>query len=448
MTRLFSFLSSLTFPHGVHPPEFKEATRDQAIRRLPFAPRIIIPLQQHFGVPAIPLVRAQQEVVRGQPIAVQNGDLSVAMHAPVTGIVEGIRLMPTARGPKNEAIVIRTLAADSQVVRWGTPRDVNSLSSAGIIQAVQAAGLVGLGGAAFPTHKKLEVPEGYPIDTLVVNGCECEPYLTADHRIMLERTDALLLGIRLAMRALKAQRAVIGVEDNKLDAVEALQARLNPNDPIRVQTVRTKYPQGSEKLLIKALLKREVPSGGYPYQIGVVVNNVNTLSQMGELLPSGQGLIERVVTVAGPGVKKPGNYRVPIGTPLRYLLEQVGYAGDASHIILGGPMMGNTVASLDVPVTKGVAGVIVLPELAGQSKPAGKTHPCIRCGRCLEACPVNLNPCELGRLAVKREYATMQARFHLNDCFECGCCSYVCPSNIPLVQYFRIAKSVNRERLL
>ncbi|MFA5530935.1 MAG: RnfABCDGE type electron transport complex subunit C, partial [Thiohalomonadaceae bacterium] len=288
-------------------------------------------------------------------------------------------------------------------------------------------------------------PNDSPMDTLVVNGCECEPYLTTDHRVMLEYTDELLAGIRIAMRVSGAKRAVIGVEDNKLDAVEAIQRKLPEDGSITVQAVTTKYPQGSEKLLVKVLLGREVPSGGFPYQIGVVVNNVGTLAQLGMLLPQSQGLIERVVTLAGPGVKKPGNYIIPLGTPLRFALDYVGYEGDATHIILGGPMMGNTVASLDVPVTKGVTGIVVMPEQ--ERAPETPTiYPCIRCGRCLDACPVKLNPSQMGRLAAKRLYAEMQEKYHLNDCFECGCCSYVCPSNIPLVQYFRIAKAINRER--
>ncbi|MFP4146855.1 MAG: electron transport complex subunit RsxC, partial [Halorhodospira sp.] len=306
---------------------------------------------------------------------------------------------------------------------------------------------VGQGGASFPTHLKLSLPEGYEVDTLVVNGCECEPFLSADHRLMLERTADIMAGIRLAMRACGAPRAVIGVEDDKPDAIEALRAALAPEDPVRVEPLKAKYPQGSEKMLIKALLGREVPSGGLPYEIGVVVNNVGTMAQLGYLLPRGEGLIERVITVAGPGVDRPGNYRVPIGTPLRYLLEEVGFEGDdPSRIILGGPMMGNTVAFLDVPVTKGVSGVLVLPEARKTGSVDDPQQPCIRCGRCVEVCPVGLNPSELGRLAAKRQYQVMEERYHLNDCFECGCCSYVCPSNIPLVQYFRIAKSLNRER--
>ncbi len=443
---LFEFIKRKTFSHGVHPPEYKEETAGKPIRRLPFAPEMVIPLSQHFGAPAIPLVHPGQEVLRGEPIARADGFMSVPIHAPATGIIEDLRLMPTARGPKMDAIILKAHPGASQRVLYGAELDVDAMSAEEIIRAIQDTGMVGLGGAGFPTHVKLTVPPEHSVDTLVVNGCECEPYLTTDHRIMLEYTDELIRGIRIAMKACGTQRAVIGVEDNKPDAIEAIRARLKPGDAIEVQEVRTKYPQGSEKLLITALLGREVPSGGFPFQVGVVVNNVGTLAEIGRLLPDGEGLIERVVTIAGPEVKKPGNYLVPLGTPLRFILEHVGYFGDAGHLILGGPMMGTTVASLDVPITKPVSGLIVLPEKSANDRP-DRIYPCIKCGKCVDACPVHLNPSRLGQLAAKRQYETMASEFHLTDCFECGCCSYVCPSNIPLVQYFRIAKSVNRERV-
>ncbi|MCW8902492.1 RnfABCDGE type electron transport complex subunit C, partial [Sedimenticola sp.] len=275
-------------------------------------------------------------------------------------------------------------------------------------------------------------------------GCECEPYLTCDHRVMLEQTDRLIAGIRTIMRATGARQAIIGVEDNKLDAVKAIRDKLPEGEAISCEAVETKYPQGAEKMLIKSLLNREVPSGGLPVDIGVAVYNVGTMAQLGELIPRSRGLIERVVTVSGPGVGKPGNYLVPIGTPLRFLMEQVGSSSEANEVIVGGPMMGMTVASLDVPVTKGLSGVVVF-EKEAEEQQERPVYPCIKCGACLDACPINLNPSMLGQLASVRQYDVMAADFHLNDCFECGCCSYVCPSNIPLTQYFRIAKAVNRE---
>lgn len=445
MSLLDFFHRRKTFPHGIHPNEHKQLTAGMAIRRLPFAPRMVVPLAQHRGAPAVAIVKPGQEVVRGEPIAKAGCFVSVPMHAPVTGIVRAIdELVPTADGPKTRAIVIDTYEADPQAVGWELERDVESMSPQELAQAVQDAGMVGLGGAAFPSHVKLLPPQGKVIDTVVVNGCECEPYLTCDHRIMLEQTERMLRGIRMVMRATGARRAVIGVEDNKLDAVTQIRARLPAGGEISCEAVETKYPQGAEKMLIKSLLGKEVPSGGIPADIGVAVYNVGTLAQLGDLVPKGRGLIERVVTVSGPAVRRPGNYLVPIGTPLRFVLEQVGAELDASEVILGGPMMGMAVASLDVCITKGVSGVVVYPPSEPDLKPRS-VYPCIKCGACLDACPVNLNPAMLGQLAGIRRYEEMATEFHLNDCFECGCCSYVCPSFIPLTQYFRIAKAINRE---
>jgi Na+-translocating ferredoxin:NAD+ oxidoreductase subunit C len=440
-------LTRNTFAHGVHPETHKDITSHLPIKRLPFAPRLILPLAQHFGRASKAIVRVGQEVVRGEPIAEADGFLSVPLHAPASGKIESIGLMPSARGPKVESIVLKTYTGATQRILYGMERDIIPLEGRELIDAIQATGMVGLGGAGFPTHVKLSVPEEFKVDTLVVNGCECEPYLTTDHRLMLEYPRELLQGIHLVMRAVDAEQAIIGIEDNKADAAKALQKYLSPYDPVTVRIVQTKYPQGSEKLLIKVLLDREVPSGGFPYQVGAVVQNVATLAQLGMLLPKNQGLIERIITITGPGIKKPGNYIVPIGTPLRFLLEAVGFSGQANQLILGGPMMGGTVASLDVPVTKPVSGVLVLNHALAEQK-QDKIYPCIKCGHCVEACPIHLNPSMLGQLAAKRQYETMRDHFHLNDCFECGCCSYVCPSNIPLVQYFRIAKSINRERTL
>jgi electron transport complex protein RnfC len=444
--KLLSFFGGETFARGVHPPQHKD-TADKAIRRLPFAPRLVVPLSQHIGKPAKALVRVGQEVVRGEPIAAAEGRVSVPHHAPASGIVEAIELRPSARGPWETAIVIRVHQASTQEVLWSEQRDMEALTPAEILRAVQDCGMVGLGGAAFPTHAKLEVPPGAKVHTLVVNGCECEPYLTCDHRVMVEQAADLIRGTRYAMRAVGVDRAVIGVEDNKPDAVEAIRKALPGDGSISVKAVPTKYPQGAEKMLIMSLFGIEVPSGQLPSSVGLVVNNVGTLAALGRLLPLGQGLVERVVTVTGPGVARPGDYRVPIGTPLSFVLDYAGAPATARQVLLGGPMMGQAVASLDVPVTKAVSGVLVFrgEELASLGE--RKTYPCIKCGECVESCPMGLNPSTLGMLAAKREYDSMAAQYHLGDCFECGCCSYVCPANIPLVQRFRVAKQVLREKV-
>jgi electron transport complex protein RnfC len=439
-----------SFSHGVHLPEYKEITEDKAIRRMPFAPEMVIQLSQHLGAPAKAIVREGQEVVRGEPIATAGGFVSVPMHAPASGVVKSI--MPTAnvRGQMVPSIVLSVYSGASQEVLYGAPQNIDELNSPETIQAVQDTGMVGLGGAAFPTHVKMSVPEGKLVDTILVNGCECEPFLTCDHRVMLEKMDQIIVGIRLAVRAVEAPLVIIGIEDNKPDAIEALTKAFaacpeSSDYTIRVQALPTKYPQGAEKMLAKALVNREIPSGGLPSDAGLSVFNIATLAQIGELVPQRQGLIERVITVTGHGVRKPGNYLVPLGTPLRYVLEYVGLTEDAREVILGGPMMGPAVASFDIPITKGVSGILVRTEdeLAGESD---KVYPCIQCAQCLQACPMHLNPSRLGILARKRQYDVMESEFHLNDCFECGCCTFVCSSNIPLVQYFRIAKGINRER--
>ncbi len=444
---LFNFFKSApSFSHGgIYPVEHKELTAGQPIRRLPFAPLLAVPLAQHKGAPARPLVKIGQEVVRGEPIAEAQGHVSVPMHSPATGRIKAIDLWPTPEGPKAPAILIDVYEGSSQSVLYGDDVDPDSLSREQLVQAVKDAGLVGLGGAAFPSHVKLTPPKGKQIDTVLINGCECEPYLTCDHRVMLEQTRSLIKGVQIVLRATGAERAIIGVEDNKPDALEKIQSLLPEDGPISARLVEAKYPQGAEKMLIESLLKKEVPENGLPADLGVAVYNVGTLSQMGELLPRGQGLIERVVTVSGPGVAKPGNYMIPLGTPLSYILQQLGVDDAANEVILGGPMMGMSVASMDVPITKGVSGVVVCG--SGDPDQADRTvFPCIKCSRCVEACPMRLNPSMLGQLAQTRDYERMQEDYHLNSCFECGCCAYVCPSNIPLTQYFRIAKAINREQ--
>jgi len=406
---------------------------------------LIVPMSQHIGAPAKPIVRKGQEVVRGEPIAAPSGFVSVPMHAPLTGVVEKIDLALLADGTMGPAIYLRSYPGSSQEVLYGAPLDIETLQRDELIGAVQDTGMVGLGGAAFPTHVKLAVPKGKTVDTIIANGCECEPYLTTDHRLMLERMEDLFAGIEIALRATGAAQALIGIEENKPDAIKALRAAAPDDIPVRVVAVQTKYPQGAERMLIKALLKREVPSGGLPSDARVVVFNVATLAQIGYLLPRRQGLIERGVTITGPGIEKPGNYLIALGTPLRDVLEQVGLRDSARQVILGGPMMGQSMWSLDVPITKGISGVLVFTEAEIQARPT-KVYPCIRCGQCVQACPAFLNPSRLGVLARKERYQLMEEQYYLNDCFECGGCAYACPSNIPLVQYFRMAKAKNRER--
>jgi electron transport complex protein RnfC len=451
--RLLSYFRGEAFQRGVHPPSCK-LTANTRIRRLPFPPKVIVPLSQHIGKVPRAIVKVGQEVVRGEPIARTDDWLSVPHHAPVTGVVEFIGLRPGVRGPWVESIVIRAHPGATQEDLWGQPRDLAAASGGEILQAIWDTGMVGLGGAAFPTHAKLTVPKQAKVHTLVVNGCECEPYLTCDHRVMVEQADDMIVGTRYAMRATGAVRAIVGIEDNKPDALAAVEAAISragtvPEGEIHAEMVPTKYPQGSEKMLIMALFGVEIPAGGLPVSLGMVVNNVGTLAALGKLLPAGRGLTERVVTITGPGVAKPGDYIVPLGTPLRFVLDYAGAPGaDARQVVLGGPMMGQAAASLDVPITKGMSGVLVLLGDALARQERQKTYPCIKCAECVESCPMGLNPSQLGMLAAKREYDLMGSHYHLGECFECGCCTYVCPSNIPLVQQFRVAKQILREKAI
>ncbi len=435
-----------TFPRGIHLDEYKEETNTKPTRRLPFAPEITVPLAQHVGKPAKAIVFKGQQVTRGEIIAEADGFMSVPIHAPVTGTIKEIGLAKTADGGKQPAIIITTsLNSGQHLLPSDKNHDYLQMSREELIQAVQSTGVVGLGGASFPSHVKMQTPADCSIHTVLVNGCECEPFLTTDHRVMLERIDHLLHGIRITMKCVDAPKAIIGIEDNKMDVLHAIEPHLPDDNSISIKAIATKYPQGAQKMLAYSLLGIEIPSGSRSSEAGLAIFNVATLAKIGSLLPAGQGLIERIITVTGDSLENPGNYLAPIGTPLRYILDHAGFKGDEAGLILGGPMMGTPVRSLDVPITKGTGGVLVLDERATKRD---DISPCIKCSQCLRACPIHLNPSELGLLAAKRQYDVMEENYHLKDCIECGCCSYVCPSNIPLVQYFRIAKTLNRERHL
>ncbi len=435
-----------SFRHGVHPPEHKDETSHLAIRQFAFAPVLVVPLSQHLGKPAIPVVREGQEVTRGQTIAEADGFMSVAMHAPVSGVVKRIALAPSIGGTMVESVFLQPFPASSQEVHDGEPCDVTSAGPDEIIDAIQRAGIVGLGGAAFPTHVKLKPPEGKRLDTLIINGVECEPYLTTDHRVMLEQTNDIFMGIRYLMRATGAKETIIAVEANKQDAAKKLKESCPDDLPVSVRVCPVKYPQGAEKMVIKSLLGREVPSGGLPIDVHAICVNVATTAEIGRLLPLGRGIQERVITIGGPGVKRKGNYRIPIGTTVRFALDETGAAENISRVFLGGPMMGAAVSNLDIPITKGTSGITVFTTAeTGEATGHKKIYPCIHCARCVEACPLFLNPSQLGLLAKSEEYLPMAEEFNLMDCFECGACSYVCPSHIPLVQYFRLAKKMVRK---
>ena len=436
-------LDSHTFRHGVHPPEFKHLTEKVRIRRMPFPEEIVLPLRQHAGKPARLLVKPGDRVERGDKLAEADGFVSVPIHASAAGTVKSIRLWPHPDGSMAESVIVAVDRFSPQVPR---PRIVprwEGLSPKQVVQEVQKGGVVGLGGAAFPTHVKLLPPDDVPVHTLIVNGAECEPYLTTDHRTMVEYPERVQFGTRIMMKALGVERAVIGVEKNKPDAIARLRETLPADLDVSVLPLTVKYPQGAEKMLIEVVTGREVPSGKLPMHVGVVVQNVGSIACIAEIFETGYPLIERVVTVTGPGVRRPSNLLIPVGTKLRDVLEFCnGLTDDATQIVFGGPMMGAAQPDLDTPLIKGTTGVVVLTKKQAR---AVTRYPCIHCGRCLEACPVFLNPSLLGTLAQAGRYEEMEAA-HLMDCMLCGCCSYVCPSNIPLSQMFALGKNMLRKR--
>jgi electron transport complex protein RnfC len=435
--------SRLKFRHGVHPPDHKALTAGLKVRRMPYPDEIVLPLRQHAGNPARLVARVGDRVERGDMVAAADGHVSVPVHASAAGTVVDVGLWPHPDGSYEPAVRIAVDHDSAQVQRPRLVPDWKGLSREEIVAAVKEAGVVGLGGAAFPTHVKLVPPEDRRIDVLILNGCECEPFLTTDHRTMADYPARVLLGLRIMMHCLGVERAMIGIERNKPDAIEAIRAALPDDLDVTVLPLTVKYPQGAEKMLIKALVDQEVPSGGLPMDVGVIVQNVASVATIAEVFETGLPLIERIVTVTGHAVARPANLIVPVGTRLADLFEACGGLTDeARKVVMGGPMMGAAVANLQAPVLKGTTGIVVLREQDCRSM---EQQPCIRCGHCLDACPVFLNPQRLGKLAMTAHYEEME-EFHLRDCMLCGCCSYVCPSNIPLSQLFAASRAALRQQ--
>ncbi|MCK5663866.1 MAG: electron transport complex subunit RsxC [Thiotrichaceae bacterium] len=437
---MFDFFSfSHGFSHGVHPPHHKEQTEDLSIQRVPFVGRYIMPLGQHIGLAASAVVSVGDQVQRGQLIAQANGFISTALHSPVTGRINDIGMRRYVDGSFKEAIEITADPyATQQFKRLSEPLDVHHLAIEDFIDSVQQSGIVGMGGAAFPSHVKYSIPEGQRIDDLLVNGAECEPYLTNDHRLMVERPETVLRGCEILRQQLGAKRVVIGVEKNKPESIQTLQHFLNDEMPIDIVPLEVKYPQGAEKMLIKSIYNKELPIGKLPRDIGIAVNNVGTIVALADYFDQGMPLIERIVTLAGSGIAEPANLIVPIGTPIRDVLEFVGGLKEHTReVIMGGPMMGTPIADLDAPILKGTSGILAFTK---NETARPKEYPCIRCSRCLEACPYFLNPSRLALLGKARLFSDMQEKYHLMDCVECGACTYACPSNIPIVQHIRTAK--------
>ena len=434
-------MGMFTFKGGVHPPYEKELTSAKSIVNANIPKQLIIPMSQHIGAPCEPVVAAGDTVKEGQLIGKTTSFVSAPIHSPVSGKVKKIEPRLHPLGKKMTSIIVEPDGQDGKEYYKPLGDDPERLDATKILERVREAGIVGMGGATFPTHIKFSPPKEKKINTLILNGCECEPYLTADHRIMLERADDVILGVRMIAKVLKVERIIITVEDNKLDAIEKLEKEASSFD-VEIRVTKTKYPQGAEKMLIKAILNREVPSGGLPMDVGVVVSNVGTSVAVCEAVRDGKPLIDRVVTVTGNAVKEPTNFLAKTGIPISSLVEQAGgIEGELGKIIMGGPMMGIAQPSMDVPIIKGSSGVLLL-KAEGYMKIDYRA--CIKCSFCVRVCPVHLLPSTLSIIGEAKKWELAE-KYGVNDCIECGSCAYVCPSKRPIVQFIKTTKAKLRE---
>lgn len=438
-----------TFKQGIYLKENKELSEEQRIRKIPPPSKVILPLAQHIGAPCKPLVKKGDLVKKGEKIADSDSFVSSPIHASISGKVTSIEKMPHPLGGEVTAVVVeREDGKEEEQIRNEDNKELllSPLKAEDIRGKIREAGIVGLGGAAFPTHVKLSPPQDKPIDTIILNGCECEPYLTSNHRIMLERADDCIYGLEVIMKAVGAELGYVAIENNKPQAIALFKDKLKDESNIKVVPLKCKYPQGGEKMLIKTVLDREVPWAtsaggasrpGLPMDVGVIVNNVETAVAIAEAIKWGRPLLERVVTITGSAIKNPSNFLVPLGTPFSHIIDECGgFKGDVGKIIMGGPMMGISQYTLDIPVIKGTSGILVL---TGAEALFEEEKVCIKCARCIDHCPMSLLPTTLVRL-VKGEKWDDLKEYNINECIECGCCSYVCPSKIPLVHFIKLGK--------
>ncbi|EMR12781.1 electron transport complex protein RnfC [Methylophaga lonarensis MPL] len=439
-----------SFPGGLKLPGHKKRSTQMPIRRMPISKRLILPLQQHIGEAAVPIVEVGEKVLKGQRVARAEGHVSVCLHAPTSGVIRAIadHQVPHPSGLTAPCIMIETDGEDRWIER-DPVLDFRSLSSHEIRQRVREAGIVGLGGAGFPSFIKLNPGVRHHVETLLINGAECEPYITCDDMIMRERAAGIIEGIEIMMFALRAKECVIAIEDNKPESISAMRFALTANKALsettRIVIIPTKYPTGGEKQLIQVVTGKQVPSKGLPIDIGIVCHNPATAYAVGRAIRHGEPLLSRIVTVTGTDVTHAGNFETLFGTPIRELLEFCETKRQPDEpFIMGGPMMGYNLSGDDLPITKTSNCILVgVDDVAIASQPL----PCIRCGECAAACPASLLPQQLYWYSRSKEFDKTE-EYNLFDCIECGCCDYVCPSKIPLVSYFRFAKTeiMNQER--
>jgi len=432
---------SKSFRGGIHPGDHKSATASKAIEVMPVPSKLIIPLRQHIGAPCEPTVAKGDLVKKGQIIADIGAFVSSPIHASTSGKVLDIIESPHPVFGKCMSIILESDGQDEWISGISGTPNWESLSNEELGKCIRSAGIVGMGGATFPTHIKLNPPKDKALDSFILNAAECEPFLTADHRLMLEYPQEIVTGVLIAMKMLGVPNGYIGVEDNKPDAIEAMKKAFAGVPGVQVVALPTKYPQGGEKMLIKAILNREVPSGALPVDAGAVVQNVGTVIAIADAVIKGLPMVERVVTISGGSVVNPKNVMVRIGTTFSDVVDFCGGFNEIPEkIIMGGPMMGFAQSSLDVPVIKGVSGILGLSKSDVNS---GKEGPCIRCGRCVDACPMSLVPSMLSILGQKGFWQDAKEEYNLMDCIECGSCVYVCPAKRNIVQYVRYCKALN-----
>ena len=433
-------MSFMGFRGGIHPPENKHFSGGKPFTNLTVPHTCYIPLQQHIGKPAKPIVETGQIVQEGQIIGAADGFISSNVHSSIPGKVIEIKEYPTVYSARGLCVVVETEGAFSSSSRKPPDDSWKDFSREELVRRVREAGIVGLGGAAFPTFVKLTPPRNKIIDTLIINGSECEPYLTVDDMMMRTFPDEILEGIRISLKILGVEKAIIGVEKNKPHAVKALRKSINSGDDsrkIELRVLKTKYPQGAEKQLIKSILKREVPSGGLPMDSAVVVQNVGTIFAIREAILFNKPLFERYITVSGSIVKNPGNYKVRIGTRIADIIEEIGgLKKDPAKVIMGGPMCGISLDSVNIPVVKGTSGLLFLDSTDVVLEPY---KPCVRCGRCVTICPAGLMPCDLCN-AVEMNKLDIVEGLHPFDCIMCGSCSYVCPSRRPISHFIKVGQ--------